>query len=500
MKSVPSRPGPLNTDRTNLRNYDRIRYCCRLEYRRRILINLGLHPNDTRQDIRFCNHHKMSMKTVRVSWYNNRNNKKYLACEMNLPEKLLSTPLPISDINKKKNKGTGLDRLMLRYLAEAKKLRESGDIEATALLAMSQVFEHRELTIDTVNTFNENVLETIGIGLPSNNKLDYKWKGKRNQNNVILERNIKVSKYKLNTITDSEVKEFTGFPSLSAMIAFIVVVCGGNIEEMIKTKYDLNWLEEWMLYFERVWGKSCTRWVDCRRKYDISSRCCRRVYDDKRTLMKSSRRSFPRFVTIDEDLKLRKNKWSETYGDRRIIMWDNTDIEMYKPSQAEAQRLTYSQYYASNVGKGSVFIQPCGWMGTGEIWTGGVSDTDYMQRSNILQYQQNYLPVFDSQKENYKWNIITDKGYRITTAAWQCGEQLVIQPAFAKSDKQFTSLQTLRSASVAADRSGNERAVKYAKMCSYVSSGLKNNASADRMCDVWLCWSFQCNFMFRPVH
>jgi hypothetical protein len=139
-------------------------------------------------------------------------------------------------------------------------------------------------------------------------------------------------------------------------------------------------------------------------------------------------------------------------------------------------------------------------MGTGEMWTGGVSDSDYMVRSNILKYQQNYLPVFDPEHQEKKWNIILDKGYRITTAAWECGEQLVIQPAFAQSDKQFTSLQTLRSAAVAADRSGNERAVKYAKMCGYIHSGLKNNARSQRMCDVWLCWSFQCNFMFRPVH
>lgn len=59
-KSVPARPATLNITRTNLRDIDRIRYYCRVEHRRRILINFGLHPNDDRKDIRFCCHHKIT--------------------------------------------------------------------------------------------------------------------------------------------------------------------------------------------------------------------------------------------------------------------------------------------------------------------------------------------------------------------------------------------------------------------------------------------------------
>ena len=57
----------------------------------------------------------------------------------------------------------------------------------------------------------------------------------------------------------------------------------------------------------------------------------------------------------------------------------------------------------------------------------------------------------------------------------------------------------LESASVAADRSGNERAVKNSKASGFIKRGLKPNASPARFNNVWLAWSFQANFMFAAV-
>lgn len=65
LKSVPARPAPLNIHSKDLRNYDRIQYCCHLDYRRRIPINLGLHPNDTRKDIRLCTHQNVATKKLK---------------------------------------------------------------------------------------------------------------------------------------------------------------------------------------------------------------------------------------------------------------------------------------------------------------------------------------------------------------------------------------------------------------------------------------------------
>ena len=49
-------------------------------------------------------------------------------------------------------------------------------------------------------------------------------------------------------------------------------------------------------------------------------------------------------------------------------------------------------------------------------------------------------------------------------AAFLIGQQECIQPMFAESNSTFTSNEMLYSASAAADRSGNERAVNPAKL------------------------------------
>ena len=82
-------------------------------------------------------------------------------------------------------------------------------------------------------------------------------------------------------------------------------------------------------------------------------------------------------------------------------MFDNTDVHVKKFSAAEVQRNTYSLYYANNVGKGGVWIQPCGWMGTHDLWEGNVSDSEYMQNSGIFPLLTTYIESYDSeQSEN----------------------------------------------------------------------------------------------------
>ena len=95
---------------------------------------------------------------------------------------------------------------------------------------------------------------------------------------------------------------------------------------------------------------------------------------------------------------------------------------------------------------------------------------------------------------------VLDRGYRSTKAAWRNG-QFVLQPTFARSDRKFLAKGTLQSASIASDRSGNERAVKICKSSSYLKNGIKacKQEDVDRMCDIWLAYSFQANFMYESV-
>ena len=260
----------------------------------------------------------------------------------------------------------------------------------------------------------------------------------------------------------------------------------------------MTWFEEWYFVLERIWGRATQRYCDSKRVFQKSPRTLRRVYDAKIKLIMNARALWPTYVTTEEDEQLRNERWNIYYKNKRVVMWDNTNIKLHKPSNSEAQRNTFSTYYNDNVGKGSVFIQLCGWMGTYELWCGGVSDSDYMIRSGVLE-QQKLFVLNDRTNNNIPFLNILDRGYRIISAAWRTGGQFVLQPAFAKSDQKFNTLDVIRSAAVASDRGGNERAVRIAKMCGSLKNGLHSNGSADRLCDLWLVWSFQSNFMFKKV-
>lgn len=113
--------------------------------------------------------------------------------------------------------------------------------------------------------------------------------------------------------------------------------------------------------------------------------------------------------------------------------------------------------------------------------------------------QDRYADVDLVDEKKKPFHNIFDKGYRLILAAWQHGKQIVQQPIFAKSDQKFRKKEVVVSASVAADRSGNERGVAVMKRCGFISRGLAAGASPKRLNDAWMSWSFQANFMYEAV-
>jgi len=170
---------------------------------------------------------------------------------------------------------------------------------------------------------------------------------------------------------------------------------------------------------------------------------------------------------------------------------------MGKPTDADLQRLTFSLYYGGNVAKGGIFLQLCGWLGASELWLGGVSDSDYQERSGLLEFQHRFQQS-DPTSDICFTNIL-DKGYRCVQAAWRAGEQLLLQPFFARSDRKFSSREVLLSGAVASDRSGNERAVNCLKSSGMIARGIHQTQDLSRFADVWKAYGFQCNFMYNPV-
>ena len=144
-------------------------------------------------------------------------------------------------------------------------------------------------------------------------------------------------------------------------------------------------------------------------------------------------------------------------------MWDMTNIEAYAFSDPDLQRLTYSKYYAMNCFKGGVFTQLCGWIGVGDLWLGAVSDSDYNRREGYLLRQKLFAESELVGGLYIAFTNIYDKGYRAKKVAWRTGNQRVVQPEWAESDKKFRRKKTIISASVASDRSGNERAANVRK-------------------------------------
>jgi hypothetical protein len=141
-------------------------------------------------------------------------------------------------------------------------------------------------------------------------------------------------------------------------------------------------------------------------------------------------------------------------------------------------------------------------MGSHKLWTGGVSDTHYMLKSKILDSLNNYIltsPYEDDETRQVKFTVLLDRGYRVTSEAVHEGGHNVIQPVFTNSDRQFLTIETLITSTVADDRSGNERAVRYLKISDNIKRGLLSAESAKRLCDTWLAWGFQVNFMYQSV-
>lgn len=303
------------------------------------------------------------------------------------------------------------------------------------------------------------------------------------------------------TLPERGIKSKTGFKNEILMLSFVLIICNGSFEEMTKRVSNLTWYEEWFFFFEAIYGRSHTCWdYTVMERYRVSRKAeLYKIFDHKLTLVKRCRSSWPTYASYEEDKQLRKTKW-DRYNGKRVVLWDDTNIPFsFKPSAASNQRITYSQYYAMCCAKGGVFVQLCGWLGVEELWAGHISDSMYVERSNILQRQNDFAQKDKVSDKVVPFTLILDKGYRIVRVAYQNGKQECLQPCFASSDRTFSSDQMLLTASVAADRSGNERAVHRCKFSGMLKRGLKPHSCPVRLNSVWECWSFQSNFMYKSV-
>ena len=155
--------------------------------------------------------------------------------------------------------------------------------------------------------------------------------------------------------------------------------------------------------------------------------------------------------------------------------------------------------YNENCWKGDVGIQLCGWLVVGLPWGGGVSDSDYNNNEGYLKGQINFAEEDKVDGRYIPFTNGLDKGYRAKMAAWRNGKQIAIQPPYAKSDKRFTGGQTIYAGCIAHDRSGNERGVNVCKRSGLFQRGFRQGMCPTQFQKTWRTWSFQANFMYKPV-
>ena len=314
-------------------------------------------------------------------------------------------------------------------------------------------------------------------------------------------RNMSAKKLPLATLnlSDTEVKRRTGYPTMAALLSYLFIVCDGDVDLLQLRNISLTWFEEWFMHFEYKWGRTLTRLWNVRKYYGPICRDIKKVISAKYKIEHQARQKWPMYASFEEDKLLRKEKWNVKYANQRIVMWDMTNVDAYSFSDADLQRLTYSKYYNGNVFKGGVFTQLCGWIGTADLWPGGVSDTDYNRREGYLKLQEDFANNDHVNEAVLPFTNIYDKGYRAKMVAWKTGKQHVLQPVWAESDRRFGRNETLLTGSVATDCAGNERAVNVSKRAWFVNRGFTPNMSPKQMNNAWLTWSFQSNFMFDPV-
>jgi hypothetical protein len=302
----------------------------------------------------------------------------------------------------------------------------------------------------------------------------------------------------------AEVHKRTGFHDLRELLFHVAVVCGGDLIQMTETTSYLTWLEEWFLYYEMLYGRSLTRWWDYEKAYNMTQKVLRGIFLGKLGIVKLMRKQWPLFATHKEDVEFRKVGWNEYFPPdkgERIIQHDNTDaLRLMKPTNPELQRATWSKYYSGCVGKGGISLQLCGWTINLELCTGAIDDSAYITAVQILRLQE--LFAANDRSSDKPFTNILDKGYRCILEALERGKQRCMQPSFARSERRFTTNNVLHSASVAAIRSGNERAVRQAKLSCMMKRGLLYHQTwdLDMLCDIWIAWGFQINFMYDAVH
>jgi hypothetical protein len=414
--------------------------------------------------------------------------------EMITDKKVMLIPEDVgkNDAPRSANKGLGMDRRKRQTLENV----DSNLLAVQQQAEMQGTPRKKQCTHSRLNNINPSVLEASKLSVHVEVEAPDCWEEESPEasgNKTAPTRSATVLPTEM---TDKQIRTRTGFKSVAMLLCYSILLCDGDLDKWAERSSSLSNFEEWILYFQWRWGRMGTTFEALAELFHVSHEEIRRVVYRKEAQALSTMNRWPRFCSLEEDWALMDAKWAVKYPNERLILWDNSNVNLPCPSDSETSQHTYSPYYKGNVGKGGTYVQPGGWMGTWELFAGAISDSDYQRKSKVFEAQQAFA---NEDNSNIPFTGMMDKGYRCSTAAWRAGRQVIRQPVFAKSDKKFNSRQVHQIADVATDRSGNERCVNIAKRFGIIKRGMEKRQSTAVIADAWLVSGFQANFMFKKV-
>jgi hypothetical protein len=101
-------------------------------------------------------------------------------------------------------------------------------------------------------TLAENLWKESGLSLHAANYGDWIERAKLQTTPPKLPPQLTVTP---SSISDGAVKARTGCVSMFSLLSFAVVVCNGDLVQMMKKESSMTWFEEWFLYFQWEWGR-----------------------------------------------------------------------------------------------------------------------------------------------------------------------------------------------------------------------------------------------------
>jgi hypothetical protein len=312
----------------NTHNYERMYRSARILNRTECLKWAGV-PNyttvDTLKDLRLCYKHKFDSINKVVEYIDLKGEKQY-------SNVIMVVPFAYDDKNKSVHRSEEGRR--------SGRFQWKNKIEDTKRLAVELATQlgvpKEEWTTVIMQTLKRKEQEQ-GIGtITSNNSTPMSAESKKKMKVVVEPVDIRNPKYLLNQMDDNIIHLNTGFPSVSAMLCYIIIINKGNTEDIInqKTTNKMTWFEEYLFFFECLWGRWIVRWSDGSYQYGVSEKLLATVFDDKVQLVLRTRHVWGLFVTHHEDCLLRLPKWSDgEFHHQRLIMWDNTNVPLcFNPS------------------------------------------------------------------------------------------------------------------------------------------------------------------------